>query len=234
MFLFVVQWVQDQLLSSQLLDSPTRHKRKQMQKNRYRQSLIIVVALLVPIIPFAIIGELPGERWLSAQDDNAILFAVSGAGILVLDILLPLPSSIVGTLLGARLGFWAGFAATWLGLTVGQCLGYWLARLTLKRIEASFSETPTLLVVFLSRPVPILAEAVAITSGAAATPFVHFLLACAAGNVVYSAVLAGNGAALLPGALLGPGLVIPMALPVAAWLLWQWSTRRKAISETSA
>ena len=194
--------------------------------------MFIVVALLVPIIPFAIIGELPGERWLSAQDDSALLFAVSGAGILVLDIVLPLPSSIVGTLLGARLGFWAGFGSTWFGLTTGHCLGYSLARLTLKRIEASFSETPTLLVVFLSRPVPVLAEAVAITSGAGAIQFSHFFVACAAGNVVYSAVLAGNGAALLPGALLGPGLVIPMALPVIAWLVWQWSVRRKSISDT--
>ena len=204
-----------------------------MQKIRFRQSLIIVVALLVPIIPFAIIGELPGERWLSAQDDDAVLFAASGAGILVLDIVLPLPSSIVGTLLGARLGFVVGFAATWLGLTAGHCLGYLLARLALRRIDASFSETPTLLVVFLSRPVPILAEAVAITSGAGAIPFSHFFIACAAGNVVYSAVLAGNGAALLPQALLGPGLVIPMLLPVAAWLVWQWSVKRKSISDTS-
>ncbi len=204
-----------------------------MLKKRYRQVLIIIVALLVPIIPFAIIGELPGERWLSARDDSALIFAVSGTGILLLDIVLPLPSSIIGTLLGARLGFWIGFAATWLGLTAGQCLGYLLARLALKRIDASFSETPTLLLVFLSRPVPILAEAVALTSGAGAVPFVHFFIACAAGNIVYAAVLAGNGAALLPDALLGPGLVIPMALPVIAWLIWQWSVRRKAISDTS-
>ena len=32
-----------------------------MQKNLYRPGLIIIVALLVPIVPFAIIGELPGE-----------------------------------------------------------------------------------------------------------------------------------------------------------------------------
>ncbi len=204
-----------------------------MQKKLYRHSLIIIVALLVPIVPFAIIGELPGEQWLSARDDGALVFAISGSTILLLDIVLPLPSSIVGTLLSARLGFWAGFAATWLGLTAGHCLGYLLARLALKRVNAELSEVPTLLVVFLSRPVPILAEAMALAAGASAIPFLHFFVACAAGNVIYAGVLAGNGASLLPDALLGPGLFIPMLLPVIAWLIWQWSSKRKSTTETS-
>ena len=204
-----------------------------MQKKLYRLSLIIIVALLVPIVPFAIIGELPGEQWLSARDDGALMFALSGSAILLLDIVLPLPSSIVGTLIGARLGFWAGFAAIWVGLTAGHCLGYVLARLALRRVDAEFSEVPTLLVVFLSRPVPVLAEATSLTAGAAAIPFVHFFVACAAGNVIYASVLAANGAALLPDALFGPGLFIPMLLPVIAWLIWQWSLKRRSITKSS-
>ena len=203
-----------------------------MQKNLYRPGLIIIVALLVPILPFAIIGELPGEQWLSARDDGALTFALSGSAILFLDIVLPLPSSIIGTLIGARLGFWAGFASIWVGLTAGHCLGYLLARLALKRIDAELSEVPTLLVVFLSRPVPILAEATALTAGASAIPFLHFLAACTAGNVLYAGVLAANGAALLPDALFGPGLFIPMLLPVVAWLIWQWSSKRKSVTKS--
>jgi hypothetical protein len=48
-----------------------------------------------------------------------------------------------------------------------------------------------------------------------------FLAASAAGNAVYALALAGNGATLLPQALAGPGLILPMALPVVAWLLWR-------------
>ena len=203
-----------------------------MQKSLYRLCLIILVALLVPIVPFAIIGELPGEQWLSHQDGNALTFAISGAAILLLDIVLPLPSSIVGTLIGARLGFWAGLATIWLGLTSGHCLGFLLARLALQRVNAQMAEVPTLLVVFLSRPVPILAEATALAAGASTIPFWHFLLACAAGNAVYAGALAANGAALLPDALLGPGLFLPMLLPVIAWLIWQWSAKRKPVSKT--
>jgi uncharacterized membrane protein YdjX (TVP38/TMEM64 family) len=199
-----------------------------MQKKRFRLGLLIIVALLIPVVPFAIIGELPGEQWLSANDDNAVVFAVTGSGILLLDIVLPLPSSVVGTLLGARLGFWAGFVATWLGLTAGHCLGYMLGRVALFRVKAEVSEVPTLLILFLSRPVPVLAEAVAIAAGAAAIPFTHFLIACASGNAIYAAVLAANGATLLPGAIIGPGLVIPMLLPVLAWLIWRRSARQKA------
>jgi hypothetical protein len=49
----------------------------------------------------------------------------------------------------------------------------------------------------------------------------QFLLACAAGNFVYAGALALNGAALVPEALLGPGLVLPMLLPAATWLVWR-------------
>jgi len=37
--------------------------------------------------------------------------------------------------------------------------------------------------------------------------------------------MAGNGAALLPEGLAGPGLVLPMIVPVAAWLIWRARTR---------
>lgn len=203
-----------------------------MQKKLYRLGLIVTVALLVPLVPFVIIGELPGEQWLSARDDNALAFAFSGAAILALDIVLPLPSSIVGTLIGARLGFWAGLIAVWSGLTAGHCVGYAVSRFALKRFDAKVSEVPTLLVVFLSRPVPVLAEATAITAGAGAVPFRQFVAACAAGNVIYAAVLAANGASLLADALVGPGLLIPMLLPVLAWLIWQWASKRNALKDT--
>jgi hypothetical protein len=42
-----------------------------------------------------------------------------------------------------------------------------------------------------------------------------------AGNAVYAAALAGNGATLVPSGLLGPGLVLPLLLPVVAWFIWR-------------
>ncbi|WP_058556857.1 hypothetical protein [Thiohalocapsa sp. ML1] len=186
-----------------------------------RGMLVILIALLIPIVPFAVIGELPGEQWLSASDGNAFLFGLTGAGLLAADVLIPIPSSIVGTMLGARLGFMSGFFWCWAGLVLGNLIGYAAGRLLLSRFGARLPESPTLVALFLSRPVPVFAEAVTFTAGAERMPVIQFLTVTATGNALYALALTGNGAALLPGALAGPGLVLPMLMPVLAWLTWR-------------
>lgn len=191
-----------------------------------RMTLIIIITLLIPIVPFAIIGELPGERWLSANDDNAFLFGLSGMTLLAADIFLPIPSSIVGTLLGARLGFVPGWLWCWTGLMLGHIAGYFAGRLMLAKLAPDIPRTPTLILLFVSRPVPVLAEAFTFTAGAEKLNFKTFFLTILAGNGIYSLALAGNGAALLPDAIAGPGVVLPMLLPVAGWLIWRWVEKR--------
>ncbi|MDP1902511.1 MAG: hypothetical protein Q8K96_18980 [Rubrivivax sp.] len=192
-----------------------------MPRTSGRAVFIIAAALCVPLLPFIVIGELPGERWLSANDNHSIRFALVGAGLLAADVLLPIPSSIVGTMLGARLGFGVGFATAFAGMMTGQSAAYFASRVVLRKRSGELPAAPTLAAVFLSRPVPVLAEAVAIAAGAARLSWPQFLLACGAGNGVYAGALALNGAQLVPGALVGPGLLLPMLLPVAAWLIWR-------------
>ena len=196
-----------------------------MMPRAARAALIVVAALSVPLLPFVLIGELPGERWLSTNDQNALRFALVGAAVLAADVLLPIPSSIVGTMLGARLGFAAGFAAAFAGLMTGQTLAYLASRALLRHRDGALPAAPTLAAVFLSRPVPVLAEAVVLAAGAARLSWPQFLLACGSGNAVYAGALALNGAQLLPGALIGPGLLLPMLLPVAGWLIWRRARR---------
>jgi uncharacterized membrane protein YdjX (TVP38/TMEM64 family) len=192
---------------------------------KVRGALVILIALLIPILPFVVIGELPGERWLSAVDQDALLFGLTGAGLLAADVLLPIPSSIMGTMLGARLGFLTGLGWCWVGLMLGNLLGYLTGRLLLSRFGDRLPQAPTLMVLFLSRPVPVFAEAVTFTAGAERMPLRHFAAAAGSGNLVYALALTGNGAALLPDALAGPGLILPMLLPVFAWLAWRWWQR---------
>ena len=199
-----------------------------MMPRTRRWALIAIVALCIPSLPFVVVGELPGERWLSAHDVHALRFALVGAALLAADVLLPIPSSVLGTMLGARLGFGAGFVAAFAGLMAGQAAAYLVSRALLRRHAGALPAAPTLAAVFLSRPVPVLAEAVAIAAGAARVSAPQFLLACAAGNAVYAGALALNGAALLPGAPIGPGLLLPMLLPVAGWLIWQHRQRAAA------
>jgi uncharacterized membrane protein YdjX (TVP38/TMEM64 family) len=185
-----------------------------------RLVLISLAALCVPLVPFAIIGELPGATWLSAHDDHALRFALTGTALLAADAALPIPSSIVGTMLAARLGFIAGLVCTVSGIMTGQIAAYALAR-NFRRARTELPRAPTLMIVFLSRPVPVLAEAVAIASGAAGLKWLPFLSAAGCGNLVYALALAANGAALVPKAPLGVGLVLPMLLPATAWLIWR-------------
>jgi uncharacterized membrane protein YdjX (TVP38/TMEM64 family) len=186
-----------------------------------RAASIITVALCIPLVPFFIIGELPGDRWLSARDEHATTFALAGAGLLAADVLLPIPSSIVGTMLGARLGFTVGFAAAFCGMMAGQSLAFAASRRITRRRRAALPAAPTLVAVFLSRPVPVLAEALAISAGAAGLGWRPFLIACGSGNALYAGALALNGAEWLPDRLLGPGLLLPMLLPVVGWLAWR-------------
>lgn len=187
-----------------------------------RSVLVILIALLIPILPFAVIGELPGERWLSQADDSALLFGLAGGGLLAADILLPVPSSIVGTLLGSRLGFTAGLLACWLGLVLGNLIGYGAGRLLLSRLGEQLPQAPTLLMLFVSRPVPVLAEAVAFTAGAERIPLWRFLGVCTAGNLVYATALCGVGATWLPQGAVGLPLVLALGVPALGWLIWRW------------
>ncbi|TPW09656.1 MAG: hypothetical protein FD130_2450 [Halothiobacillaceae bacterium] len=193
--------------------------------NRVRSLQLFVCVLLIPIIPFLIIGELPGEHWLSTTDTDSLLFGLTGAALLASDILLPIPSSILGTLLGAKLGLFSGWFWGCAGLVVGNLIGYLVGRAWPERLKVKLPATPTLLLLFVSRPVPILAEAVAIAAGASRMPLKSFLLTTLVGNSCYALALAANGAALLSGSLwIGPGLAIPMLLPVIAWFGWRWDS----------
>lgn len=198
-----------------------------MPRKGLRTSLLIAAALCVSSLPFLLVGELPGERWLSAQDDHAMRFAWVGSMLLAADVLLPVPSSIVGTMLGARLGLGMGFLTAFAGMMAGQLLAYVVSRWLLRGRQVELPAAPTLAMVFLSRPVPVLAEAVVFAAGAARLRWSQFVVACASGNAVYAGALALNGAALVPDAPIGPGLLLPMLLPVAAWWVWR-RTRRIA------
>jgi membrane protein DedA with SNARE-associated domain len=195
---------------------------------------VILLALLVPVVPFVVLGELPGERWLSAGDANALAFGAIGGGLLAVDVLLPIPSTLVGTLLGARLGFAPGWLWGWGGLVLGNLAGYAAGRLLLARPDVAFSERPTAALLFVTRPVPVLAEALVIAAGAGRLPWRTFLMVSVLANGIFAGILAGNGAAWLPEGWTGPGLLLPLLLPVAAWGLWRLYARRRRAPASEA
>ncbi|MCP5299738.1 MAG: TVP38/TMEM64 family protein [Chromatiaceae bacterium] len=203
---------------------------KRLPMNSFtRMTIAIVIALLIPVVPFAVVGELPGDRWLHGIADEGWLFGLASAALLASDTLLPIPSSIIGTLLGGRLGFLPGLTWCWLGLMLGSATAYGVGYVFLRQFATRLPETPSLLVLFASRAVPVLAEAVAVSAGSTQMRLVPFFAVTALGNGLYATVLAGNGAALLPDSLTGVGLIIPMLLPLLSWVAWRLIARRRAM-----
>ncbi|HZI13105.1 MAG TPA: VTT domain-containing protein, partial [Myxococcus sp.] len=131
---------------------------------------LLLAAVLVPFFLFGADLDAAAQRFLEARPP-AWQVALAVAGLLAGDVLLPVPSSLVATASGGLLGFWAGTAASWLGMMGGCAVGYGLGahagtaalRRTAGEAEAhrlpraSERLGPWFLLVF--RAVPVLAEA---------------------------------------------------------------------------
>jgi uncharacterized membrane protein YdjX (TVP38/TMEM64 family) len=160
------------------------------------------------------------------------------AALLVADVVLPLPSSLLmiasGTLCGAVLGsLWsiagsAGAAA--FGWWLGRRGGGWYERMlsASERDRArAWLERHGWVALAASRPVPILAEAVALASGAAGLPFARVLTSALCGALPISVFYALVGSGVL--AFEQPWIAFVIALAAAAPLWWigrSWSAQR--------
>ena len=159
------------------------------------------------------------SRWIAA----AAIFA-----LLALDVLLPVPSSIVSTAAGVLLGFWGGAAVVWTGMMLGCVLGYYLGARgsgAARRLvgEDGIARAADLvrrfgdLTLVVCRPVPVLAEASVVFAGLVRAPFARFAtltgvanLGIAAGYCAFGAFSLRLDSFLLAflGALLVPGLFL--------------------------
>lgn len=154
-------------------------------------------AIAVPVIPWMIWGARLDHAvadWLDPLPPPAVL-AAAEIGVLAADIILPVPSSLVATLGGASLGVAVGTLCGSVGLTIGSLVGWLLGRIAGRRSlealdaheRAAVAErrrTLGPLLVVVSRPLPILAEAVALMAGAAGMTWSTFLAAAAPANGV--------------------------------------------------
>lgn len=155
--------------------------------------------------------------------------AAIGLALLVLDVFLPVPSSLImvangalfGIAGGTLLSMAGGMAAAAVGFAVGRGGSSSLHRFVpedeRRRADALLREWGDLAVV-VTRPVPILAESVAILAGTSPLSWRRFLVAAAAGNLPAALLyaLTGATAAHLDSVFLMFGLVILVAALV--WL----------------
>lgn len=205
---------------------------------RSRLWLLVAALLALIIAPFCIWGgwfqnmlDLHGAK--SWMESLGPLAWIGGIALLVGDLVLPIPSTVVMAALGLVCGwFWGGVASA-AGSALSGLVAYalcrrfghrpavWLAgQAGLAKGEALFRGRRGGWLVALSRWMPVLPEAVACLAGLARMPFRVFLVALLSGTVppgfVFSTIgafgLEQPGLALALSALAPAGLYAAMAL----------------------
>lgn len=201
---------------------------------RHRVLLIsAALVLLGAIVPYLLWGDaleaafsVEGARaWMSGYGAGA---GLAGIGLLVADLLLPIPSTLVMSALGLAYGTWLGglyaAAGTMLAGFVAYGLSRWLGRpLALRlageaglRAGEGFFAAGGAWLVACSRCLPILPEAVACLAGLNRMPFRTFLAAALCGSLPMGFVFAAIGA--LGQAEPAWALALSVAVPALLWL----------------
>jgi uncharacterized membrane protein YdjX (TVP38/TMEM64 family) len=169
---------------------------------RRKQALLWIGIFAFVLIPFLLWDESIlawTHGFLSRREAKTVVGTVL-AGLLVADIVLPVPSSLVIAAAAVILGLGMGTAVSWVGLTIGCVMGYALGRSSgerllgaddIERMRASHMKLGSWMV-FLLRGVPVLAEASVIYAGIIRMPLARFLALTCAANL---AVAAGFGLA---------------------------------------
>lgn len=187
------------------------------------------------LVPFAVFGTQLEQLLLASLrlvSDLPALAYTTIVAVLALDVVLPVPASIVSASAGALFGFWGGVLAIWLGMSLGCALGYSvglragepaLRRLVgardLNRVRRMLNShgAATLVV---ARAVPVLAEATVLLAGAARMRMVPFALLCGAANLAVALAYAAVGALALSSGSFFLFFFGLAALPAVSWLIW--------------
>ena len=194
----------------------------------------ITGVLAVPLVPLLVLGlsfESQVEDRLRIEMTAAARSALI-AGLLAVDLFLPVPSSAVSTYGGGMLGMWPATAASFVGMTAGAMLGFALARWLGRRFALRGSTDQDLrqmekviqlfgpLALLVTRALPILAEACVVFAGSAGLSWKRFLPPVLVGNLLVSLCYAAVGAYFkdhdaLPAAVVASG-VVPLGIALVA------------------
>jgi uncharacterized membrane protein YdjX (TVP38/TMEM64 family) len=193
-----------------------------------RPLLIVAVALAAPIVPFVLLGDRL-DAWLAPLESEASKqeFALLAGAILASDVVLPVPSSAVIALAGARLGATTGTLACWIGMNVGAIAAFALVRRwgrplalrlasaeQLERLEHITSRYGAAVVV-LTRALPVLAEAAVVLVAIHRLRWSRFLPALLLSNFGVALAYAAFGDYAADKEWLPIALAISLGAPVA-------------------
>lgn len=209
----------------------------------YRIVFVLVVAMLIPALVFddEVDAYFGGEEGLNRLRQFGGWAWLAGVGLIVADLVAPVPSTAViaglgmiyGPVLGGLIG---GAGSTLAGLVAyGGCraVGPRVARLLVGEADLAmlrrFFERYGLWAVALSRWMPLLPEALCCLAGLAGMRAGHFVAALACGSFAMGFAFGALGQAYLdrPAA----GLLLSAAVPLAVWPLIHYLLRRRPGTE---
>lgn len=198
---------------------------------RIRWVLLTVIIISLLLIPFVLFGD-SLESWTDNflnSSPTKLIATLLIEFLLSIDIVAPVPSSIVSTAGGYFLGFIGGTLISLTGMTVSCLIGYWIGarfgrpaalRLTdtkeISRFE-SLQKKYGDWILIISRSVPLLAETSVLFAGIGRMKISRFISMVTISNLGISMVYAAVGAYsahinsflfVFAGAILFPGIVI--------------------------
>ena len=213
----------------------------------WRPLLVIVLALLVPVVPFFAFGEALEARitaWLDPPPPPATI-ALATVGVLAVDILLPVPSSVVSTLAGAAIGNSARDGRELAGNDGRRNAGLRLGQSLWRPLAARLSSDEDLVqmdylahrygawLLVLSRPLPIVAEAAVLFLGTTSLAWRTFLPPVMLSNLGIALVYAVLGNIARTQGELPLAIAASIAIPVLAATLTRWVLSRKTAAQRS-
>ncbi len=168
--------------------------------------------------------------WLNQAGVGSAVIIV---GLLVADVLLPVPSSFVMVFSGAAFGVAAGSALALVGSIAGEWLGFELARRhgrgmaarlvgdrEIDRLAGFFARHGTTAVI-MTRPLPVVMETISIIAGLSAMSRRRFLGASLLGTAPIVVVYAYAGAVSRDVGNILPAIVILATMTGAGWLWYR-------------
>jgi uncharacterized membrane protein YdjX (TVP38/TMEM64 family) len=176
-----------------------------------KRYLSVMVLMLVFFLALFFIVEALGVPLLTDpspwMNHGGVLAATIGVGLLIADVLLPVPSSLVmvahgalfGVALGTVLSLLGSVGAALFGFAIGRRGGKLLERMVTREERTRADQLLNrwgALAIIVTRPIPLLAETVAIMAGASSLGWGRVTLAALAGSLPPALLYALTGAAV--------------------------------------
>lgn len=163
-------------------------------------AFFLITFFIVEALGISLLGD--PTPWMK---HGGVLAAILGVGLLVADVLLPVPSSLVMVAHGALFGVVGGTLLSLLGSVGAALFGFAIGRRGGKLLEHLVTPTEReradrmlerwgALAVVISRPIPIVAETVAIIAGTSTLGWGRVTAAALAGSLPPALLYALTGA----------------------------------------